>query len=161
MIKKILVFLLIVLIIIQFFHPAKNIATTPVVNNITAMYNTPGDIKQLLAVGCYDCHSNTTRYPWYSKLQPVDWWLNDHVKDGKKDLNFDEFKTYSLRKQYRKLEETIDLVKKDEMPLNSYTWIHKDAVFTQQQKEALINWAQGIRTQMEQTYPKDSLTRKK
>lgn len=161
MIKKILIFLLIALIIIQFFHPAKNIATAPATANITAKYHTPDDVKQLLAVGCYDCHSNNTRYPWYAKLQPVDWWLTDHVKDGKKDLNFDVFTTYSPRKQYRKLEETIDLVKKDEMPLNSYTWIHKDAVFTQQQKDALVAWAQGIRTQMEQTYPKDSLVRKK
>jgi hypothetical protein len=162
MIKKILVFLLIALVLIQFFRPKKNIAATASTNNnIAAVYNTPDDVKQVLEVGCNDCHSNNTRYPWYAEVQPVAWWLDDHITEGKKELNFDEFKTYSPRRQYNKLKETIEQVKKGEMPLNSYTWIHKDAILNQEQKDRIINWAQNIRVQMEQTYPKDSLVRKK
>jgi len=52
-------------------------------------------------------------------------------------------------------------VKEDEMPLNSYTWIHKDAILTADQKQALITWAELNRTLMEQKYPRDSLIRKK
>lgn len=161
MFKKILVFLLVVLIVIQFFRPKKNISTTASPNNIAAVFNTPDDVKQILAVACNDCHSNNTRYPWYAEVQPIAWWLDDHVRDGKKDLNFDEYKTYSARRKYVRMEQTIDLVKKKEMPLSSYTWIHKDAILTSEQQEKLFSWAQGIRTIMEQSYPKDSLIRKK
>lgn len=161
MLKKILVFLLVVLVIIQFFRPKKNTSTTTPAHNISVVYSTPDSVKQLLQVGCYDCHSNNTRYPWYAEIQPVAWWLDNHIRDGKKELNFDEFSTFSPRRQYNKLKKTIDLVKKDEMPLSSYTWIHKDAIFNENQKQILVNWAQDIRRQMEQTYPKDSLERKK
>jgi hypothetical protein len=161
MIKKILVFLLVVLIVIQFFRPKKNISTAPATFNIATVYNTPDNVKHILEVACNDCHSNNTRYPWYAEVQPVAWWLDEHVQEGKRELNFDEFISYRPRRQYVRMEQTIDLVKKKEMPLDSYTWIHKDAILSDEQKEKLFGWAQGVRKQMEQTYPKDSLVRKK
>jgi hypothetical protein len=91
-----------------------------------------------------DCHSNNTIYPWYSHIQPAAWWMNNHVKDGKKDLNFDEFLTYTKKKQFKKMEETIELVKEGEMPLKSYTWIHNDAKLTEAEKTALTDWATGV-----------------
>jgi len=59
------------------------------------------------------------------------------------------------------MESTVDLVKKGEMPLNSYLWLHKDAILTQPEKQLLINWAQGITNEMKAKYPADSLERKK
>lgn len=161
MVKKILIALLVVLIIIQFFHPPRN--QNPVVtgHTLASLYFTPTTVKAVLEASCNDCHSNNTVYPWYSKLQPVDWWMTNHVNEGKAELNFDEFATYSLRRQYRKTEEMIEQVKEQEMPLNSYTWIHKNAILNTEQKDALIDWATSIRTEMEKKYPKDSLVRKK
>ena len=161
MIKKILVFLLIALVIMQFFRPKKNINLSASSNNIATVYQTPEGVKDLLKVGCNDCHSGNTRYPWYAEVQPVALWLRNHINDGKEEINFDEFATYNLRRQYRKMEEIIKQVKEGEMPLNSYTWIHKDAIFSPEQKQKIISWAEGIRSQMEQKYPKDSLIRKK
>ncbi len=161
MFKKILVALLIALVIIQFFRPEKNISTTPSPNAVAAAYTTPDDVKQILATSCNDCHSNNTVYPWYSKVQPVAWWLSSHIKEGKDELNFDEFKTFSPRRQYNKMEEVVKLVKDDEMPLNSYTWIHKDAILTADQKQKLTAWAESIREDLKQKYPMDSLLRKK
>ena len=112
-------------------------------------------------MSCMDCHSNNTRYRWYFKIQPVDWWLTNHINEGKQELNFDEYASKSLRYQYHKMESTVDLLKKGEMPLDSYLWLHKDAILTEQEKNTLINWAQGITNEMKAKYPTDSLVRKK
>jgi hypothetical protein len=161
MIKKILLVLLAALIIIQFFRPKKNQAAGPQPNYIGNVYAIPADVKAILKKACDDCHSNNTEYPWYSKIQPVDWWLDNHVKEGKKELNLDEYSNRNLRYQYHKLEEIAELVKEGEMPLDSYTWMHKDAKLTEAEKNALIGWADGIREEMKSKYPIDSLIRKK
>src|SRR5688572_22204665 len=123
MIKKILLFLLLALVIIQFIHPAKNEAAGPQPNYIGNVFTVPEDVKLILYKACNDCHSNNTKYPWYAKTQPVDWWLDNHVKDGKKHLNLDEYTNRNLRYQYHKLEEIAEQVKEGEMPLESYTWM--------------------------------------
>jgi hypothetical protein len=161
MIKKILIAVLVALIIIQFFHPKKNEAAGVQPNYIGNVYTIPADIKGILENACNDCHSNNTMYPWYSRIQPVDWWLDNHVREGKKELNLDEYSNRNLRYQYHKLEEIADQVKKGEMPLNSYTWIHKKAILSETEKSALIGWANGIREEMKAKYPIDSLERKK
>jgi hypothetical protein len=114
-----------------------------------------------LAKACNDCHSNNTRYPWYATLQPVDWWMSDHVKDGKKEINFDEFTNRPAFYQHRKMEEVMKQIKEGEMPLNSYTWTHKDARLTSIEKEKLTGWAQSVMDAMEVKYPADSLIRPK
>lgn len=157
--KKIWLTLLVLLVIIQFIHPKKNQAAGAQPAAIGMQYAVPDSVQHILAVSCNDCHSNNTVYPWYSKLQPVDWWLNHHVNEGKEELNFDAFADYSPRKQYHKLDELIKEVKEDGMPLDSYTWIHKDALLSTEQKATLTNWADGIRRQLEQKYPPDSLNR--
>jgi hypothetical protein len=161
MLKKILIVLLIALIAIQFFHPAKNKAEGPQPNSIETVYAIPQDVKTILDKACNDCHTNNTKYPWYSKIQPVDWWLDNHVKEGKGHLNLDEYTNRNLRYQYHKLEEIAEQVKEGEMPLNSYTWVHKDAILTEAEKNTLIGWADAIRDSMEQKYPMDSLIKKK
>lgn len=161
MLKKILLVLLVIFIIIQFFHPAKNQSSGPQANNIETKYTVPADVKAILQKACYDCHSNNTKYPWYNNIQPVAWWLADHVKDGKKELNFDEFANTPLRRQYHKLEEAEEQIKEGEMPLKSYTLIHKDAILTDAEKTAVYNWIGSVRANMEATYPKDSLVRPK
>ncbi|HQY11533.1 MAG TPA: heme-binding domain-containing protein [Ferruginibacter sp.] len=159
--KRLFFVLLLAFIVIQFFRPAKNKAEGMSKNDITTLYAVPEDVQSVLKTSCYDCHSNNTVYPWYAEVQPVAWWLNDHVQDGKKDLNFSEFASYRPRRQYRKLEEINELVKENEMPLNSYLWIHKDAKLSDQQKLTLANWVNAVRDTMKAHYPIDSLERKK
>jgi hypothetical protein len=161
MFKKVLLVLLIVLIIIQFIHPSRNISKSVQPDNIAHSFNVPAQVKTILDKACMDCHSNNTRYRGYFKIQPVDWWLTNHINEGKRELNFDEYTNKSLRYQYHKMESTVDLVKKGEMPLDSYLWVHKDAILTGQEKDTLINWAQGIVNEMKAKYPADSLVRKK
>ncbi len=110
--KTVLIVLLVILIVIQFFHPKRNIAAIKSTTDIAALYHVPENVNTILYKACNDCHSNSTRYPWYANIQPVAWWLNDHIQEGKHELNFNEFATYPVRKQYHKLEEVSDKVKK-------------------------------------------------
>lgn len=161
MFKKILLVLLVVLIIMQFLRPEKNIAQGPSTNDISTHFKIPVDVQTILNKSCNDCHSNNTKYPWYSQLQPVAWWLNDHINEGKQHLNFSEFATYSLRKQYHKLEEVAEQVEKGEMPLSSYTIMHTNAKLSKGEKDKLISWSSALRDTMKAQYPIDSLVRKK
>ncbi len=160
--KTILVVLLIILIVIQFFHPAKNVSTAPPSSNdVAVMYNEPDNVRTILNKACNDCHSNNTRYPWYNNIQPVAWWLNDHVQEGKHELNLNEIGSYPLRRQYNKFKEITEQVKEDEMPLGSYTLIHTDAKLTSAEKATLTDWANSIQATMRSKYPLDSLLKKK
>ncbi|MEO6819092.1 MAG: heme-binding domain-containing protein, partial [Ginsengibacter sp.] len=152
-IRPILVVLLIALIIIQFFRPQKNAGEEIAANQIAAVQNIPENVQQILKVSCYDCHSNTTKYPWYSNFQPVAWFLNDHIVEGKKEVNFSEFGTYRIYRRYKKLKEIQKQIKEDEMPLYSYTLIHRDAVMDTVQKLAVIDWTANAMKEMEAKYP--------
>lgn len=160
MLKKTLLVVLIVLIIIQFIHPAKNISTGEQPNNISKLHEVPTDVKAILVKACLDCHSNNTRYLWYFKIQPVDWWLTSHINGGKEELDFDEFANKPVRYQYNKLLGVVKMIKNKKMPLDSYLWIHKDAILTDAEKNTVINWAQAITDDMKSKYPADSLARK-
>ncbi|MBL0145065.1 MAG: heme-binding domain-containing protein [Chitinophagaceae bacterium] len=157
--KKLFFVLLLAFIAIQFFRPAKNKAEGVSANDITTKYTVPQDVQAILKTSCYDCHSNNTNYPWYSQIQPVAWWLDDHIKEGKRELNFSEFATYRIGRQYKKLEEINKEVKEGEMPLSSYTLIHKDAIPNDQQKLSLANWVTTLRDSIKAQYPEDSLKR--
>jgi hypothetical protein len=159
--KKIGIALLIVLAAIQFIRPEKNIAASPSEQHIRKVQPVPADVDAILKKACYDCHSNNTVYPWYNNIQPVAWWLNDHVQDGKKHLNFDAYTSYNLRRQFHKMEEIEEQVKEGEMPMTSYTLIHSDAKLTEAEKNTLINWSIAFRDTMKAQYPIDSLIKPK
>jgi hypothetical protein len=148
--------LLFILLVIQFFHPKKN-QSNDTTNDISNKFPIPDDVQQILRTACYDCHSNYTNYPWYSKIEPVDWWLNDHITKGKRALNFSEYSSYRIYKQYKRTQDIIEVLKKSEMPLDSYLWIHTDANLSAEQKEKLCSWAQAIGDTLKATYPADSL----
>jgi hypothetical protein len=159
--KIILIALLVIFVMAQFIRPEKNISTIMSIYDISTKYPLPDSVQRILKIACNDCHSNNTIYPWYAEIQPTAWWLNNHIIDGKKDLNFSNFTKYRIRKQYIKFEQIIKLVKENEMPLESYTWIHSDAKLSNKQKHIIAQWATSIRDSMKAKYPPDSLIRKK
>ncbi len=161
MLKKIVIGLGVVLLLIQFVKPAKNDSndTTYALSN---KYEVPQDVGHLLKVSCNDCHSNTTEYPWYSNIQPVAWWLNNHVTDGKRHLNFSNFTKLPLAVQNHKFEEIVEMVEEQEMPIPSYTYfgLHPEADLTKEQQEKIIAWAKAQMAYLKANYPADSLVRK-
>lgn len=159
--KYLLYFGLVVLVVIQFFRPKANASAVDANHQITAAFVVPDQVQTILKKACNDCHSNNTVYPWYSKIQPVAWWLDEHVNDGKKHINFDEYASYKLRRQYHKFEEIIEQVESNEMPLSSYTLIHSEAKLTASEKAILIAWSKACMDTMKAHYPIDSLIKKK
>ncbi|MDQ6756056.1 MAG: heme-binding domain-containing protein [Bacteroidota bacterium] len=157
MFKKILIILLIVFVLIQFIRPAKNKSDVVSPHDISTKYPVPDSVQQILKVACNDCHSNNTQYPWYSEIQPVGWWLSNHIKDGKRVLNFSEFISYRIKKQFHRVNDIEELVKKDEMPLSSYTLIHTNAKLSPHQKLILANWTESLKDSIKAHYPPDSL----
>jgi len=146
--KKILLGMAVVLIICQFIRPQKNIGEIYGENDVTKLISTSEDVKNLLNTACMDCHSNNTVYPFYAEIAPASWWLKSHIDDGKKHLNFSDFNTYTLKRQDHKLEEVIEMIEQNEMPLSSYTWIHRNAILNETQKSLLINWAKEGRKEL-------------
>jgi hypothetical protein len=144
-IKNILTVLLVLFIGIQFIDVKKNISSNQSANAIGNFYAIPANVQSILKTSCYDCHSNNTFYPWYSNIQPVKWWLSDHVNSGKRHLNFDEFNTYSREKKLKKLNEIVETVKEGEMPLISYTAIHQKAKLSLTDQSEIEKWVNEIR----------------
>jgi hypothetical protein len=143
--KKILLIGSAVFLAAQFFRPAKNLGEAYGAKEITASHAAPAEVKQLLAVACYDCHSNRTHYPWYAEVQPVAWWLSQHVREGKAALNFSEFAALTKKRAVGKLEDVADEVTNRHMPLSSYTLIHRDARLTDAQIKQLVDWFDQVR----------------
>ncbi|SEG04505.1 Haem-binding domain-containing protein [Halpernia humi] len=138
--KIIAVVLLIAFIGIQFLPKQINKSETTSKADFLVVNKVPANIKNKLQVSCYDCHSNNTRYPWYNKIQPAAMFLENHVKGGKKELNFSEWDSLSVRRKKSKLKAIINQLKDDQMPLSSYTIIHTDAKFTVAEKQEMIQW---------------------
>lgn len=159
--KYVLYTILVIFVVIQFFRPKANQNPVLASNQISAAFNVPQDVDQILKKACNDCHSNNTVYPWYSQIQPISWWLDEHVTDGKKHLNFDDYATYKLRKQYHKFEEIVEQIEINEMPLKSYTVVHTNAKLTDAEKNTLINWSKACMDSLKAHHPIDSLIRKK
>ncbi|CAN5502975.1 heme-binding domain-containing protein [soil metagenome] len=145
MAKKILIGLLVVVVLLQFVRPAKNISAGPMMNGIETKYTIPANVQKALKYSCYDCHSNNTKYPWYTNIQPIGLWLQSHVNDGKRHLNFDEFATYPEKKAKHKFEEIEETTKTEWMPLESYLILHGDAKLTADQWKEMREWAVALK----------------
>ena len=139
-VKIIAIVLLVAFVGIQFIPTTRNQSDTVPSTDFMLVNNVPETNQKKLQVSCYDCHSNNTQYPWYNKIQPVAWFLEDHIKEGKAELNFNEWDSLSSRRKASKLRSIIKQIENGEMPLDSYTFIHKDAKFSEAETEELISF---------------------
>jgi hypothetical protein len=138
--KKILIIILVAFVIIQFFPIDKtNVPVNPGMDFLK-IKNTKPEVAKLITSSCYDCHSDKTKYPWYSNIAPASWWLKNHINEGRKHLNFSIFATYEPQRQIHKMEECVEMLEKHEMPLESYYLGHQDAKLTDAQRQEMINY---------------------
>jgi hypothetical protein len=142
-VKKVLVALLVVFVLIQFYRPEKNNAEYLDVADFIEETKPSNEVVAILENNCYDCHSNKTAYPWYAEIAPVSFWLHDHIEDGNKHFNVSKWESYNDKKKDHKLDELIEEVEEGKMPLESYTLLHGS--ITKEQQEALIVWAKKAR----------------
>lgn len=143
--KKVAIVLLFALIVIQFIRPDRNLSPEPHDSVFLAETNPSEQVLATLRSSCYDCHSNNTEYPWYFNVAPISFWIADHVEHGKGHFNVSDWATYENDKKDHKLEEVVETVESTEMPLLEYTWTHKEARLTDDQRQALIEWAEKTR----------------
>ena len=126
------VFLLIQLVPVERSNP-------PVLGELTA----PDPVMEVLRGSCYDCHSNETIWPWYSRVAPVSWRLAEHVREGREHLNFSEWSELSTEDRQELREEIWEEVEEGHMPLSDYLRMHPEAVLTEAQREVLRRWSEG------------------
>jgi len=147
--KKTLLILAFIFIFIQFFQIDK---TNPPVNegmDFLRIKDTPEPIAKIIRNSCYDCHSNESKYPFYSNIQPFAWLLKNHIDEGRQELNFSVFATYEKKRQAHKLEESAEMVEQKEMPLESYQIAHPVAKLTDEQRKELAQYFRKIKKEIE------------
>lgn len=137
------------MVVIQFFPVVLNESGETPPTDFMQVNPVPERVSGILQRSCYDCHSNHTRYPWYNKVQPVAWFLQGHIQEGKEELNFSDWGLYSQRRQRSKLKSVISQVDEGEMPLPSYTWIHTDAALSEPDKAILIDYISELRDSLQ------------
>lgn len=139
--KKPLLFLLLVFVAIQFIQPARNVSVKAKPGAMINQLVVPANVEAIFKRSCYDCHSNNTRYPRYSFVQPIGWLLASHIKNARAEFNFDEYGNYTQRRKLSKLKAIGNSVKDGSMPLSSYTLLHPEARLSEADKTLIINWA--------------------
>jgi len=134
--------LIAVLALLQFFRPERNNAPLDRELDMLEVIAAPEPVANLIRSACYDCHSNQTVYPWYSRISPVSWYLNKHIVKGKKELNFSDYSLLDKADKIGVLADFCDAVEAGTMPLQSFMLIHKDARLTPEERESLCNWSE-------------------
>jgi hypothetical protein len=127
---------------IQFIRPARTNPPTDPSRTLTATLRVADETRRVLERACRDCHSNDTRWPWYSNVAPVSWFVIDHVNHGRRHFNYSDWAKYDEQEKQKLLKESCSLARKADMPLPSYTWIHSDARLSDADVEALCNWVE-------------------
>lgn len=148
--KKISIFLVLLFLFIQSFRIDKTTQPVNPTTDFISVTSANPEVANLLKIGCYDCHSNQPSYPWYTNIAPVSWWVKNHINEGSHHLNFSEWGTYSEKRKNHKLEECIEMVEEGEMPLSSYTVMHKEAKLTDVQKLKLVEFFKGLKNTIPQ-----------
>jgi hypothetical protein len=148
--RKVLLFLLIILIVIQFIRPDKNVGIAETPTDIIHYTFVPDTIMTMLKISCYDCHSNNTNYPWYAEISPVGLLLAWHIREGKKDLNFSDFSQYTQRRLKNKLTSIADQLENGEMPITSYLLLHPEAKLNEDQIKLVKGWTDNAKAQLDE-----------
>ncbi len=147
-IKWLAVAVVVVLIGLQFVRPARTNPQVDPSQTIHARQQVTPQVAAILDRSCQDCHSNSSRWPWYSNVAPVSWFVIDHVNHGRSHLNLSEWGLLDNRKASKKLEEICEEVQDGEMPLESYTYIHWSAKLSPEDVKTLCEWTAAERSRI-------------
>jgi hypothetical protein len=128
------------LLVIQLFRPTRDNPAEDPQKTIEAVLSPPPEVDAILMRGCGDCHSNRTRWPWYTNVAPVSWFVAGHVHDGRKKLSFSTWGDLPVEKQAKRLKGICKLSQEKEMPLSSYLLIHTDAKLSDADVKTLCDW---------------------
>lgn len=128
---------------IQFVRPARTNPATVPDRTLAARMPIAGDVSAVLDRACRDCHSNETRWPWYSNVAPVSWFVVDHVNHGRRHFNYSDWAQYAPEDARRILKNTCEYSRQGSMPMPSYLWMHRGARLSDAEVAALCDWTDG------------------
>jgi heme-binding protein len=146
--KWLVIAIIAVFVGVQFVRPARTNPAFDPAQTIHAHLQMTPEVSAILDRSCQDCHSNSTRWPWYSNVVPASWFLVDHVNEGRQHLNFSEWGKLDKRRADKRLEEMCEQVSDKEMPLDSYTWIHRSAKLSDEDRKILCSWTEAERKRL-------------
>ena len=144
MTKKILIAIVVLLVVIQFWPVSLPEVSNNNPNDLIANNEIAADIQSILKTSCYDCHSNETVYPWYSYVAPVSFLVVRDINEGREHLNFSEWNSLSKLDMAEALDELSEEVEEGEMPMAIYLPMHPEASLSDQDKEKLATWAENF-----------------
>jgi hypothetical protein len=110
---------------------------------VTGEIEAPEEVMAILHRSCFDCHSNETKWPWYSYVAPVSWLVAKDVRDGRGHINFSEWADYNSKQKEHKQEECGEMVAIGEMPLWFYVPLHLDSEMIPKDIEIILAWSKG------------------
>ena len=129
------------LLSLQCFRPAlDNVGAPEGPESLAATLHPPAEVSQFLAASCYDCHSDSTKYPWYAYVQPIGWAIANHVRDGKQALNLSTFGSLHTKAQAQRLEYMAEAIVDREMPLPSYRLFHQQVMLSEKEMASVNEW---------------------
>lgn len=143
--KRIGIMVLVILAAIQLIPVARTNPAVDGANSLLGANAAPPEIAEILQRSCQDCHSNRTKWPWYSHVAPVSWVVAGDVSGARRQMNLDEWGTYSVEKRQSKLTKICEELKSGDMPDTKYLLIHRSAKLTAQQRATLCDWAEATR----------------
>ena len=137
---------------VQLVRPEKINPPVDTARTLQAHAQVPPEVYAILKRACYDCHSNETRWPWYSNVAPVSWFVIDHVNHGRKHLNFSDWAQSGRHSEKQdlqaQLDEIIEEVKSRNMPLSSYLPLHPEAKLSDEDVKVICEWAKTERERL-------------
>lgn len=149
--KKVLLGIAVAFIGIQAIQPPRNDDGDPRHEEFLRNFNVSGKVGRILENSCFDCHSGNTKYPWYTFVQPFGWWMDSHIASGRSELDFDKIQNYSARRKLGKLKSIRSAIEDGTMPLGSYTFVHRKAKLSENDKKMITDWAANVLDSLEKT----------
>ncbi len=134
-----------VIVAAQFFQPDRSVQPNAPEHDLITVTRPVQDVQDLLHTACYDCHSDSTTYPWYSYVTPVNFWMQSHIDAGRAEFDMSSWGRRRAKWQRHKAEESVELIEAAAMPLPSYTWVHGDARLSAAQRTMLIDLFDDLR----------------
>jgi len=135
---------LLILIVIQFVPVDRQNPVYDDGMDLLIAYNAPEEVREIIHISCYDCHSNKTVWPWYSYLAPVSFVIAENVVQGRDNLNFSEWGFYEEEDKVSILKQMKKVLEKNAMPLSGYVKLHTHAEMTAERKALILDWIDSI-----------------
>ena len=141
--RKIILISVVLLVVLQFVKSERVHRPVNPQTDFLSVLKAPKEVARIVKANCYDCHSRQVEYPWYASVAPISFLIEHHVEEGIEHLNFSDWTKYTSKKAAHKLEEILEEVDEDKMPLKPYALLHGN--LSDIDKKTFLDWIEAIR----------------